>query len=291
MRLLTFMAKDGPRPGALVGEEVIDLRALLPGAAWRDARGMIAAGPQAWAGVTAALARLGTAARVGPVAELQLLPPITDPGKLIAIGVNYEDHLRETGHPRPTSPVVFAKFDTSLNAPGGEIRWDPALTSQVDWEVELAVVIGQPARRVAAADAYEYVFGYTVANDVSARDLQFADRQWVRGKSLDSFCPLGPWIVSRDEIPDPHGLAIRTLVNDEVVQDANTDQLVFGVPQLIEYLSAAFTLLPGDIILTGTPAGVGHYRNPPRYLHDGDRVVVEIESIGRLENVCQEERP
>ena len=150
-------------------------------------------------------------------------------------------------------------------------------------------MIGRTARRVAAADAYDYVFGYTCANDVTARDIQRDDGQWVRGKSLDTFCPLGPWIVTRDEIPEPHGLQIRCRVNGETVQDSHTDQLIFDIPTLIEFLSRSFTLLPGDIILTGTPPGVGHFRNPPRYLQDGDTVEIQVERIGVLRNTCRTE--
>jgi 2-keto-4-pentenoate hydratase/2-oxohepta-3-ene-1,7-dioic acid hydratase in catechol pathway len=157
----------------------------------------------------------------------------------------------------------------------------------VDYEAELGVVIGTTARRVSAEGAYAYVAGYTCLNDVSARDLQFGDKQWVRGKSLDTFCPMGPWLVTRDELPDPHTLAIRCSVNGELLQDSNTSELIFGVPELVSFLSHAFTLLPGDVIATGTPSGVGVFRKPPRFLKDGDAVVVEIEGIGRLENSCR----
>ena len=211
------------------------------------------------------------------------------PSKICAIGLNYLDHVLEGGRPIPKSPVLFAKLPSAVIGPGDTIRWEPALSDKIDWEAELAVVIGRTARRVRAADAYDHVFGYTCADDVSARDLQDRDGQWTRAKSLDTFCPLGPWIVTRDEVSDPHSLPIRCTVNGEVVQNSNTDQLIFRVPELIEFLSRAFTLLPGDIILTGTPPGVGHYRNPPRYLQDGDTVMVEIEGIGALVNVCRTE--
>jgi 2-keto-4-pentenoate hydratase/2-oxohepta-3-ene-1,7-dioic acid hydratase in catechol pathway len=173
--------------------------------------------------------------------------------------------------------------------PGEAIRWSPALTERVDWEAELAVVIGAPARRVPAARASEVIFGYTAANDVSARDLQFGDGQWVRGKSLDTFGPLGPWIVTRDEIADAQALTVSCTVNGERMQHANTAQMIFGIAALIEFITHSFTLLPGDIILTGTPSGVGDARKPPRFLHDGDVVTVELEGIGALTNPCREE--
>jgi 2-keto-4-pentenoate hydratase/2-oxohepta-3-ene-1,7-dioic acid hydratase in catechol pathway len=184
---------------------------------------------------------------------------------------------------------MFAKFPTSVIGPGAEIRWDPALTAKVDFEVELAVIMGQTTRRVRASEALDYVAGYTVGNDVSARDLQFSDGQWVRGKSLDTFCPLGPWLVTRDEVPDPHNLALRCLVNGIAYQDSSTAEMIFRVPELIEFASRAFTLLPGDVILTGTPHGVGAFRDPPVLLKDGDVVTVEIDGVGKLTNPCVEE--
>lgn len=217
-----------------------------------------------------------------------LLQPIIAPSKIIGIGLNYRDHCEEQHVEPPDHPTVFAKFPSSLLRPGGVIQWERELTQQVDYEAELAVIIGRVARHVSASEAYYYVFGYTAANDVSARDLQFGDKQWVRGKSLDTFCPLGPWIVTQDEIGDPMNLSIRSLVNGEVRQESNTSNMIFDVPHLIEFLSRSFTLLPGDIILTGTPAGVGIFRDPPLLLRDGDTVTVEIEKIGALTNTCRE---
>ncbi|NJN84091.1 MAG: fumarylacetoacetate hydrolase family protein, partial [Caldilineaceae bacterium] len=171
-----------------------------------------------------------------------------------------------------------------------EIRWNPNETSKVDWEVELAIIIGRSAFRVPEADAFDYIAGYTVCNDVSARDLQMEKGdQWVRGKSIDTFCPLGPALVTRDEVPDPHNLTLGCTVNGQVVQDSNTKELIFKIPYLIEYLSRAFTLLPGDVIITGTPPGVGAFRKPPVFLKDGDIVTVEVEGLGQLTNPCVEE--
>lgn len=221
-----------------------------------------------------------------PAAETRFLVPVARPGKIVAIGQNYWDHCREQQKPPPERPLIFTKFTTALNNPGDPIRWSPALATQVDFEAELAVVIGQTARRVAAQDALAHVFGFTAANDVTARDLQYGDKQWVRGKSLDTFCPLGPALVTTDEIPDPQALAIRTTLNDVVMQDSHTGEMIFDVAHLIAFASQAFTLEPGDIILTGTPHGVGKFRTPPVFLKDGDQIAVEISGIGRLENPC-----
>jgi 2-keto-4-pentenoate hydratase/2-oxohepta-3-ene-1,7-dioic acid hydratase in catechol pathway len=217
----------------------------------------------------------------------QLLAPIARPGKIIGIGRNYRDHAAEEGVEPPGAPLIFGKWPTTIVGPGADIRWDPALTAQVDYEAELGVVIGRPARRVGQAEALDYVLGYTCLNDVSARDLQFGDGQWVRGKSLDTFCPIGPAIVTTDEIPDPQRLRLSCTVNGERLQDATTADMYFGVAEIVSYCSQAFTLEPGDIIATGTPSGVGAFRKPPRYLRDGDVVVVEVEGIGRLENTCR----
>jgi len=213
----------------------------------------------------------------------RLLAP-AEPGKVVAIGLNYMDHIRESGVEPPSAPLVFAKFPSSIIGPEAPIRLPQQLTRRVDWEVELAVVIGTRARRVAREEALAHVHGYTVANDVSARDLQFADGQWVRGKSLDTFCPLGPVVVTADEIPDPQALRLTTRVNGEVVQDATTDLMVFDVATLISYCSESFTLEPGDVLLTGTPWGCGEFMEPKRSLAPGDVVECAIEGIGVLRN-------
>ncbi|MGA2285254.1 MAG: fumarylacetoacetate hydrolase family protein [Dehalococcoidia bacterium] len=223
--------------------------------------------------------------------EVDLMAPIPVPPKIVAIGLNYRDHAREQGVPVPEKPLIFAKFPTSVVGPGDAITWDPALTQQVDYEAELAVVMGKIARNVTEKDALSFVGGYTCGNDVSARDLQFGDRQWVRGKSLDTFCPLGPVLVTPDEVGDPQSLAICTRLNGEKVQDSSTGEMVFAVAELIAFASRAFTLLPGDVLLTGTPSGVGVFRKPPVFLKDGDHIAVEIERIGRLENVCRTVAP
>jgi 2-keto-4-pentenoate hydratase/2-oxohepta-3-ene-1,7-dioic acid hydratase in catechol pathway len=217
------------------------------------------------------------------VAGAKRLAPVV-PGKVVAIGLNYLDHIREAGLETPQRPLVFAKFPSSVIGADEAIRLPLELTQRVDWEVELAVVIGQRARNVAIEDALGHVYGYTVANDVSARDLQFADGQWVRAKSLDSFCPIGPVLVTADEIPDPQALRLLCRVNGEVVQDATTDLMVFGVAELISFCSHSFTLEPGDVMLTGTPWGCGEFMDPRRSLAPGDVVECEIGGIGTLRN-------
>ncbi len=221
------------------------------------------------------------------LADAKLLAPVERPGKIVAIGQNYWDHCREQNKPAPERPMIFTKFTTAINDPGGTISWSPELTQQVDFEAELAVVIGKKARRVTEAEALSYVFGYTAANDVTARDLQYGDKQWVRGKSLDTFCPLGPALVTADDVPDPQALKIRTELNGQVMQDSHTGEMIFSVAHLISFASHAFTLEPGDIILTGTPDGVGKFREPPIFMKNGDHIAVELEGIGRLENYCE----
>jgi 2-keto-4-pentenoate hydratase/2-oxohepta-3-ene-1,7-dioic acid hydratase in catechol pathway len=217
---------------------------------------------------------------VGSITDVALEAPVL-PGKIVAVGLNYRDHAEETGQTIPGAPILFAKFPNTIVGPGSPIRIPP-ITQQVDYEAELGVVIAKRARGVPEGKALNHVLGYTCVNDVSARDLQFADGQWVRGKSPDTFCPVGPWIVTADEIPDPQMLGIRCVVNDQKLQDSTTANMIFGVAALIAFISQAITLEPGDLIATGTPAGVGFVRKPPVFLIDGDEVSVEIDQIGRL---------
>jgi acylpyruvate hydrolase len=209
--------------------------------------------------------------------------PVPRPGKVICIGLNYRDHAAESKMQIPEKPVVFSKFSSAVIAPGESVTL-PSSSTQVDYEAELAVVIGRRAKNVPAARAYDYILGYTCFNDVSARDFQFADGQWQRGKSCDTFAPMGPSIVTSDAIPDPHCLSIQLLLNGKAMQDSNTDQLIFRVPALIEFLSQTITLEPGDLIATGTPAGVGFARHPPVFIQAGDKMEVVIEKVGRLSN-------
>ena len=215
-------------------------------------------------------------------AEIELGPLFT-PRNVICIGLNYKDHAAEGGVPLPEKPVVFAKLNGCVIGPNAPIVLPPD-TKQVDYEAELAVVIGRRCKGASEADALNYVAGYTCMNDVSARDFQFGDNQWVRAKSQDTFGPMGPYLVTGEDVPDPQTLPIRCVVNGQVLQNSNTDKMIFGVRYLISFLSRGITLEPGDVISTGTPHGVGFARKPPVFLKAGDEVVVEIDGIGRLSN-------
>jgi len=220
---------------------------------------------------------------VVPAQDAYWFAPVPRPGKLICIGLNYRDHAKEAGMPLPEKPVVFSKFSSAVIGPGEPVVI-PRTSQKVDYEAELAVVIGRRAKNVSADRAYDYVLGYTAFNDVSARDFQFADGQWQRGKSCDTFAPMGQTIVTTDTITDPHKLSIKLKLNGEIMQDSNTDQLIFGVPRLIQFISQSITLEPGDVIATGTPSGVGFARKPPVFLKPGDEMEVLIEGIGGLGN-------
>jgi 2-keto-4-pentenoate hydratase/2-oxohepta-3-ene-1,7-dioic acid hydratase in catechol pathway len=223
------------------------------------------------------------AASLGPVADADLDVPWI-PREIVAIGLNYHDHIRETGMKTPEAPLVFAKFPSSLCATGDDVVFDPAQTRALDWEVELSVVVSRTMRDVDTADALDYVLGYTIGNDVSARDIQMAEGQWVRAKSFDTFCPLGPSLVTADEVPDPQRLALSTKVNGETMQDSNTELMIFGVAEILSFCSKSFTLERGDVILTGTPWGCGGFMDPPRALSGGDVMELEIEGLGVLRN-------
>lgn len=287
MKLVTFSHKNHTRLGLVKDNQVVDLHHVSQGRLPVDMFTFLQQGEPALQ-LARELEQKATSNL--PLAEVKLLAPLTNPSKVVAIGLNYMDHCREQKVEPPKSPLIFAKFPTAIIGPQEAIRWDPALTGQVDFEAELAVIMGRRARRVSEAEALEYVAGYTICHDVSARDLQFGDGQWVRAKSLDTFCPLGPYLVTRDEILDPHQLAIRCTVNDAVLQNSNTQEMIFRIPFLIAYISRAFTLLPGDIITTGTPDGVGVFRSPKVFLKDGDRVTIEIEGLGQLTSFCVEEQ-
>jgi 2-keto-4-pentenoate hydratase/2-oxohepta-3-ene-1,7-dioic acid hydratase in catechol pathway len=219
-----------------------------------------------------------------PVSVVRLTAPIPNPGKIVCVGLNYLDHCLEQKIDVPKSPVLFAKFPSSVIGNQESITWPEGLTDQVDYEAELAIVIGKQARNVSISQAYEYIAGYTIINDVSARDIQFSDGQWVRGKSLDTFCPMGPWLVTPDEVVDPHNLSVRCWVNEVLLQDSNTKMMIFKIPDLISFISRSFTLYPGDVISTGTPHGVGVFRNPPIFLNPGDVVRLSVEGLGDLCN-------
>jgi 2-keto-4-pentenoate hydratase/2-oxohepta-3-ene-1,7-dioic acid hydratase in catechol pathway len=218
-----------------------------------------------------------------PLDPTLLAPPISRPGKIIAVGLNYKDHTAETEFEPPAYPLIFAKFPNSISGPTDPIIL-PMADMEVDSEAELAVVIGRKAKAISIDTAYDYIAGYMALNDVSARKWQFADKQWTRGKSCDTFCPTGPWITTREDIPDPHNLTIKGTLNSQVLQESNTSHMIFRIPELLAFISSTITLDPGDIIATGTPSGVGAFRKPPIYLKAGDMTGVEIEKLGKLSN-------
>jgi 2-keto-4-pentenoate hydratase/2-oxohepta-3-ene-1,7-dioic acid hydratase in catechol pathway len=220
-----------------------------------------------------------------PLAEVKLHAPIPRPPKVICIGLNYRDHAIESNMPIPTVPVVFSKFSNTVISPGETVVL-PRNSEKPDFEAELAFVIGKPQRHVSKENAMDCVFGYTIVNDVSARDFQLQTSQWLVGKTFPAFCPMGPWIVTKDEIADPHNLRIGLRIDGETVQDSNTRELIFGIPELVAHLSGIIDLEPGDVVSTGTPPGVGMGRKPPRWLKAGETMTVFIERIGELTNPC-----
>jgi 2-keto-4-pentenoate hydratase/2-oxohepta-3-ene-1,7-dioic acid hydratase in catechol pathway len=269
MKLATFSYKDRSGVGIVEGDRVVQT-------AWMGTmRSVIESG------ITP-----GSTSEHFPLEAVKLHAPL-QPGKIIAVGRNYREHAAELGHDVPQKPLLFAKLPSSVIGPGDAITWREADTTQVDYEGELGVIIGRRARNIPEDDALRYVFGYTIANDVSARDLQDAEPQWLRAKGLDTFCPMGPYIVTGREITDPQTLTVKTEVSGQVMQDGKTADMMYSVAALVSYCSHAFTLNPGDMILTGTPSGVGKAQNPPRFLKDGDTVSITIDGIGTLTNPCK----
>lgn len=282
MKLVTFRLGDDatPRLGCEVRGGLVEVSTLGP-AMPRSMLELIRGGPRALDTLRTALA----AATAPPAAPVTLLAPLPRPGKILCSGLNYHGHLRENPAARlPTEPFFFAKLPSCVIGPGEPIRLPPRAPTQVDYEVELAVVIGRRLARAAEADVGPAIFGYTILHDVSARDVQFKDHQITLGKNFDTFCPLGPRLVTADEIPDPAALGLRSRVNGEVRQDGSNRDWVFPLPHLLAALSHTMTLEPGDLVSTGTPAGVGHFRSPPAYLRAGDVVELEIDGIGTLRN-------
>jgi 2-keto-4-pentenoate hydratase/2-oxohepta-3-ene-1,7-dioic acid hydratase in catechol pathway len=278
MRLVTYQSASGPKLGVVQGDNVVTIPKL-------DMLSLIEQGAVGLERARSANGRKLTLKR------LQLLAPIPSPRRnILCIGMNYAAHaaesLRAQGKPveMPPVPVFFTKNTLTVNSPYGDIPIDPNVSDKIDWEVELGVVIGKRGKNIKRSEALDHVFGYTVINDVSARDLQRSHQQFFKGKSLDGACPMGPWIITKDEIPDPHVLPVRCRVNGVTKQDSNTSDFIFDIPAMIEWLSAGMTLLPGDIIATGTPEGVGFARTPPEYLKEGDVVECEVEGIGVIRN-------
>jgi 2-keto-4-pentenoate hydratase/2-oxohepta-3-ene-1,7-dioic acid hydratase in catechol pathway len=270
MRFVTFRSGDQVHPGALFDDIVVDLKPM----GFDSLLQFIESGTTIGNSVSGSKYRL---------ADVQLLAPIPRPKKLICVGLNYRDHAEETGAQIPKVPTIFNKFATAVIGPGANVVL-PKVSKAPDYEAEFAFIIGQGGRNIAADDWKKHVFGYTLVNDVTARDYQRATTQWLMGKTFDTFAPMGPWIVTAEEIADPHDLDIQMEINGEILQDSNTRELIFKIPDLIAFLSSVFTLEPGDIVSTGTPAGVGFARKPPRYLHAGDQMTVRIPPIGELHN-------
>jgi len=281
MKLATFTREAKTRVGAVVGDEIADLSgAGLPA----TMLALLEGGDAAMAAARAAVAN----ARRFPLAQVRLEAPIARPPKILAVGLNYRAHAEESGMPLPVVPIIFNKQSTSASGPFDVIH-RPRESTQIDYEGELAVVIGKRCRRVPAARARSVVAGYAVANDVSVRDWQMRVPTMTMGKSWDTHCPFGPWITTADEMTDPHNLYLRTWVNGELRQNANTSDLIFNSDQIIEHLSTAFTLEPGDVIVTGTPSGVGLWMDPKGWLKDGDVVKIEIAGLGVIENRVTDE--
>jgi 2-keto-4-pentenoate hydratase/2-oxohepta-3-ene-1,7-dioic acid hydratase in catechol pathway len=278
VKLVAFATPDGsapPRLGILDGKTVHP----LPGTD-ADLRSVLDRDPD----------RLEAADDALELPAVQLLAPLPRPGKIICVGLNYRDHCREQDIAEPAYPMLFAKFANAVNHPGAPVT-RPRATEKLDLECELAVVIGRRASRIGLDQAMDAVYGYTILNDVTMRDLQREDRQWLRAKGSDGFAPIGPAVVTRDELGDGRALRMRSSVNGETWQDSSTDQMIFDVPTLVAFASRTITLEPGDVIATGTPAGVGHFQDPPRYLAGGDSMRCEIEGIGSLTNPVVDETP
>lgn len=290
MKLVSYDVEGSWRPGIAIGTTVFDVAALLDDqGAVRSTRELLeqygAALPQLAQQLTEAAAQSSTAA-VGDLGNLRLGPPVTDPLKVLCIGLNYNDHVAETGRALPTHPDIFPKFASTLIGPHDDINCTQ-ITQNLDFEGEMAVVIGRRCRHVSEADALNYVAGLTVLNDITARDLQYRGTQWLAGKSVDSSTPVGPALVTLDEIGDPQTLDIETRVNGQQMQSSNTSLMIFPVAKLIAYISFFLELSPGDIITTGTPKGIGAKRQPPLWLKAGDVVEVELQGVGVLRNTVR----
>ena len=281
MKLVAFEEDGERRLGARRGKSIVDLRRVDPTLP-ADVRRLLEAGPAA---LRAARKALDGAEDAIDEEAVRIVAPISDPEKVICIGLNYADHASETKMAVPSEPIVFAKYASAIIGPGDAIVL-PATSAKVDYEAELVAVIGTGGRDIPESQALDHVAGYTVGNDVSARDYQLEKPggQWLMGKTFDTFAPIGPDVVTADEVPNPHRLRVRCILNGTPMQDSCTDQLIFGVDELVAYLSHVVTLAPGDLIFTGTPPGVGMARTPPVWLRSGDRVTCEVEGVGRLEN-------
>ena len=278
MKFVTFKRDGLAEPGVLRNNDVVSLR----GAGFATMLDVIAGGVAARPRIEDWVLKPDVSS-VASLARVRLLAPILHPPKIICVGLNYRDHAIESNMEIPKVPTIFSKYSTAVIGPGDAIRL-PRLSTKPDYEAEMAVIIGKGGRYIPGAKWQEHVFGYTNLNDVSARDFQMATSQWMMGKTFDTFAPMGPAIVSADEIADPHNLDISLTINGETLQHSNTKHLIFRIPDLIEHLSSVFTLESGDVISTGTPSGVGFARKPPRFLLAGDDVIVRVEGLGELRN-------
>ncbi len=281
MKIVTFQDK-GPRAGAVIGDLVLDINAARPFLP-RSIEEILLRGLLPEVQNLVDNASELDRSHFTPVSEVALYPPVPRPSKIICLGLNYEGHAREQSKEPPPHPILFSKAPSALTGPFDDIVVRPGVDG-IDAEAELAVVIGHEGTMIPAGEAKDYIAGYTVFNDVSARRIQREDRQWFRGKSYDSFAPCGPWLVTPDEIGDPQALAISQKINGRSMQQSNTAEMIFPVAEIVSFISTGLTLMPGDIIATGTPAGVGVFRDPPIFLRDGDVVEIEIERIGMLRN-------
>jgi 2-keto-4-pentenoate hydratase/2-oxohepta-3-ene-1,7-dioic acid hydratase in catechol pathway len=291
MKLLQFQGGDGLKLGVKTDAGVIDIAAAAETLGIDAPTSLIEVLEVGQPAVDAVQSVVDAAAGSESAASwtldemgLQYGPAVADPGKIICVGLNYRRHAAETNMPVPTTPVLFSKFDNTIAAYGDSVSLPPVAT-EYDYEVELGVIIGKPARNVSEAEALDYVFGYVTANDISVRDLQTRTSQWLLGKTMDNFLPVGPYLVTADEVGDPQLLGIKTWVNGEIRQNSNTGDMIFTVAEIVSYISRYFTLEPGDIIVTGTPEGVAMGREDKPWLKPGDEVVVEVEKLGTLKNV------
>ena len=291
MKLVTFTKEKSEFVGAMLDDkQVVNLNNLLdePSLSMMD---LVERGLGFIKEIESKLESLSNSADeevVFGLDDIVLKAPLPNPGKVVCVGLNYMDHCREQNVEPPKTPLIFSKWSSCVVGPEENIIL-PEESEQVDYEAELGVVIGTRAKHTAEENALDHVFGYVIVNDVSARDVQFADGQWIRGKSYDTFAPSGPYLVTADEVKDPHNLAIKCTVNGEVLQDSNTNEMIFNINEVISYLSKGFTFEPGDLLSTGTPDGVGVFRDPKVFLKDGDEVVIEIEGLGVLKNTCVSE--
>lgn len=281
MKLVTFRLNNQNRLGAVRDQDIVDLTAVAP-----DMLSLIEGGAEA---LNHARVHLQTAGSALPLAEATLLAPIPVPRRnVMCLGLNYVEHAKESYTARgqetkiPDFPIVFTKATTAVIGPDTVIPYNPAVSEKIDWEAEMGIIISRSGKNIPPEEAMPYVFGYTIINDISARDLQVQHKQYFKGKSLDGSCPIGPWIITADDLPDPHNLNITSRVNGVTKQASNTSLMIFDVPAIIYHLSRGMTLLPGDIIATGTPSGVGFARNPPEFLAPGDVVECEVQGLGVL---------